>query len=303
LDHVYDQEKNDEQMKGRFSGETLLQRLPHLMLHEVDGYSERSYFGSLIGFLHPYSVLNILAICAQNKEANVVWQYGPLVENGWAMDTEFIPCARRAQTFLIATEGSSDVHVLKHAFSIIYPEIEDFFRFIDVKEGHPFPGTGNLAKFAVGLARIDVQNMLVFLFDNDGEGYDACQRIKTVSFPSNMRAIMLPEMEQFRSFRTRGPQGVANADINKRAAAIECYLDLNHERTLPPQITWMNYKKEIDIYHGALDNKEVYIKAFLKQTSQSILANSYDISKIRTVLDSLISECHLIASKALLAED
>lgn len=106
-----------------------------------------------------------------------------------------------------------------YAISILRPEIDDFFRFIDVKEGHPFSGAGSLVKFAEGLAKIDVHNQVVFLFDNDGEGFDACRRIKTLSLPLNMRAIMLPEVDQFRTFPARGPQGIANADINRRNAA------------------------------------------------------------------------------------
>ncbi|MGC2224356.1 MAG: HEPN/Toprim-associated domain-containing protein, partial [Methylocella sp.] len=184
-------------------------------------YSECSYFGGLIGILHPYSVLRILGENAKNREADVVWQYGPLVQSGWATEAEFTPGARRTQTFLVATEGSSDARILKHAFAILHPEIADFFRFIDVSERHPFPGTGNLLKFAEGLAKIDVQNQVVFLLDNDAEGFDAYQRVQNLSLPSNMRAIMLPDLEAFRAFPARGPEGVSGADINRRAAAIE----------------------------------------------------------------------------------
>ena len=131
----------------------MTRRLPHSSLHETDAYSERSYFGGLIGILHPYSVLRVLGENAENREADVIWQYGPLVESGWAAESEFTPGARRRQTFLVATEGSSDAHILKHAFAILRPEIADFFRFIDVSERHPFPGTGNLLRFAEGLAK------------------------------------------------------------------------------------------------------------------------------------------------------
>src|SRR5215471_16030649 len=82
--------------------------------------------------------------------APVVWQYGPLVKAGWATEREFVPHARRTAMFLIATEGSSDVHILKHALALLRPGIVDFFRFIDVSASHPFSGTGNLVKFAEG---------------------------------------------------------------------------------------------------------------------------------------------------------
>ena len=222
----YSGAEREAKVRGRFADDTVARRLPYSSLHGTDAYSERSYFGGLIGILHPYSVLRVLGVNAENREADVVWQYGPLVQSGWATEAEFTPGARRTQTFLVATEGSSDAHILKHAFAILRPEIADFFRFIDVSERHPFPGTGNLLKFAEGLAKIDVQNQVVFLLDNDAEGFDAYQRVQNLSLPSNMRAIMLPDLDAFRAFPARGPEGVRrrssaiwisiSADIHRR---------------------------------------------------------------------------------------
>ncbi|TGT57216.1 hypothetical protein EN802_34550, partial [bacterium M00.F.Ca.ET.159.01.1.1] len=92
-------------------------------------------------------------------------------------------------------------------------------------ERHPFSGTGSLVKFAEGLAKIDVQNQVLVVLDNDAEGMDALEAIKRFRLPSNMRALCLPELDEFRDFPARGPDGVTNSDINGRAAAIECYLD------------------------------------------------------------------------------
>jgi hypothetical protein len=297
LDNTYDSERSDEQSKGRFLGDPTVERLPSGSFHSFI-ISERNYFSNLVGFLHPYFVLRLLGGCKQNLEADVVWQYGPLLDAAWAEENEFMPCAKRSQTFLVATEGSSDAHIFKHAISIVCREVDDFFRFIDVKEGHPFPGAGSLVKFAEGLAKIDVHNQIVFLLDNDAEGFDAWRRIQSVSMPANMRAIMLPELEEFRSFSARGPDGVVAADINRRAAGIECYLDLNYGNHPSPQVTWTNFKKELGLYHGALDNKESYTKEFLRLTAQDISANGYKLNKLRAVLDHLVAECSSIAVAA-----
>jgi hypothetical protein len=112
-----------------------------------------------------------------------------------------------------------------------------------------------------------------------------------------MRAIRLPDLEQFRSFPTRGPQGAANADINSRAAAIECYLDLNHAGGPSPQVVWTNYKKDLDIYHGALENRELHTKVFLKQTGQGMAISNHDVTKLNLVLDALVAECRSIAER------
>lgn len=289
-------EKSKAMVIGRFSDEAVTRRIPFLYPpYEWNAYSERSYFANLIGILHPYSVLRVLAENTTNLNANVIWQYGPLVRNHWATEGEFRPGARRTKTFLIATEGSSDVHILERAILLLRPEIADFFRFIDVSNGHPFSGTGSLVKFAEGLAKIDVHNQIVFLFDNDAEGFDAYQRLMKFTLPSNMGAIMLPELEQFRAFPAKGPEGVLNTDINRRAAAIECYLDLGRSNYPPAQVVWTNYKKELDLYQGALEYKDGYMKTFLKQTAKTIQAGNYDVSKLRVVLDTLVTECCRIA--------
>jgi HEPN/Toprim N-terminal domain 1 len=285
---------SEAKRRGRFEG-MQFERIPTYRSYDIQAHSERSFFGALVDILHPYSVLRLLAEAKANKDAPVVWQYGPLVQAGWATEREFVPHARRTETFLIATKGSSDVHILKRALTLLRPEIADFFRFIDVSESHPFSGTGNLVKFAEGLAKIDVQNQVVFVFDNDAEGLDAHQRLSTLTLPVNMRGIMLPELEEFRSFPAQGPEGLRNSDINRRAAAIECYLDLDVGGHSPAKVLWTNYKKSLGTYQGALEYKESYSKEFLKQTVETLAEGAYDVCKIEAVLDLLIAECTAIA--------
>ena len=184
---------------------------------------------------------------------------------------------------------------MKQALALFRPGIADFFRFIDVSESHPFSGTGSLVKFAEGLAKIDVLNQVVFLFDNDAEGLDAYQRMSNLTLPPNMRGVMLPELDAFRVFRAQGPEGIQESNINRRAAAIECYLDLEVDENSTVKVLWTNYKKVLGIYHGTLEHKERYAKEFLEQTPQSIAGSSYDTSKIEAVLEMLISECTSMA--------
>jgi len=247
-----------EKIRGRFA-DTAVDRIPNYESSDVIAYSERSFFGGLVNILHPDSVMRLLAEGKANENASVTWQYGPLVVAGWATEQEFIPNARRTETFLIATEGSSDVHILKHALALLRPGIADFFRFFDGSESHAFSGTGNLVKFAEGLAKIDVQNQVVFLFDNDAEELDAHQRLSRLTMPNNMRGTMLPELEAFRVFPAQGPEGLRKADINRRAAAIECYLDLNVGDDTSTKVLWTNYKKSLGVYQGALEYKESYV--------------------------------------------
>ncbi|MHA6822343.1 HEPN/Toprim-associated domain-containing protein [Ralstonia pseudosolanacearum] len=294
-----DDDRTGEQMfKERFGGDSQLARLPSDLEGKSWAYSERSFFGAVIDFLDPYSTLRLLAECPGNLSLTVDWQYGPLVENGWATIDEFTPCARRPQTFLIATEGSSDVHILNHAIKLLRPDVVDFFRFIDVSERHPFSGSGGLVKFAEGLAKIDVQNKIIFLFDNDAEGVEALRAVRRFKLPSNMSTLVLPDLEEFRQFPAQGPDGIRNSDINGRAAAIECYLDLNLPQYEPAKVMWTNYKKDSGVYHGALEHKESYAKEFFDQTEDTIRTGRYDASKIERVLDALTEECSRLTAQA-----
>ncbi|SDC40690.1 hypothetical protein SAMN05192589_102126 [Paracidovorax valerianellae] len=281
---------------GRFSSDAVSAFLPKLEWWDAgNSYSERSHFGSLLDFLHPYSVLRVLAENPANLELDVVWDYGAFVSAGWEKNEHFITGARRAQTYLIATEGTSDTHILKKAIALLKPDVEDFFRFIDLAERHPFPGTGNLVKFAEGLAKIDVHNRVVFLFDNDAEGIDAYRALQRMALPANMRALALPDLHELREFPAQGPEGVIATDINGRAAAIECYLDLRLKGFKQAQVTWTNYKDKLGIYQGSLDHKDSYAKAFYEATAETIADGSYDVSKLRIALDALLRECIQLA--------
>lgn len=260
-------------------------------------YSERSHFGTLIGFLDPYSTLRALAENPANLDLEVVWDYGPFVYAGWAKSEDFVAGARRTQTYLLATEGTSDTHILQRSLALLRPDIEDFFRFIDVEERHPFSGTGSLAKFAEGLVKIDVHNRVIFIFDNDAEGSETYRSLQRFTFPVNMRAMLLPDLEEFRNFPARGPGGVACADINGCAAAIECYLDLRLKNRPPAQVTWTNFKESLGIYQGSLDFKESYAKAFFQAKPQAMASGSYDTGKLCAVLDCLFTQCTAMATQ------
>jgi hypothetical protein len=267
-------------------------------MHE-EGQSERSYFGSTFCILDAYSMLQVLGGEGCNANAELIWHYGALVDNGWEEEASFVAGAPRRRRVLVATEGTSDARIIRRALDVLRSDIADFFHFIDVNDSHPFWGTGSLVKFAEGLVRIDVQNQILFLLDNDGEGKDAERRLRNLAMPENMRAMVLPDHPSFRDFPALGPQGMSSSDINGRAAAIECYLDLVLPIYAPAQVVWSNYKKDIDAWHGSLDFKESYAKHFFEQTADDLLGNEYDTSKLEAVLDALIAEATVLVAEGL----
>lgn len=290
----YETPDRDTLSQGRFAAEIdIFERIPRT--DNSDSYwSETSFLSARVCILSAESMLQIFALNPANAEVEVTWAFGPIVHAGWVQRGAFKPGARQKQKILIATEGASDARIIRRSLNILRPDVADFFNFVDVDERHHFCGTGNLVKFAEGLLRIDVLNQVLFVFDNDAEGVDAFRKLEKLKLPANMRAMLLPDLEEFREFATRGPEGVGFSDINGRAAAIECYLDLGLGQYPAPQVTWNNFKKDIDAWHGVLDFKDSYSKHFYDQPDDLLRSRSYDVSKIVKLLDVLIQQAGLV---------
>ena len=292
----YETPDRDRVAQGRFADDAdEFARLPGDRYNNLY-YSEKSYLSSSLCILTAESMLRIFALNPANADIEVVWEFGPLVNNGWASLDDFQPGARRVQKVLVATEGASDARIIKRAIQVLRPYVADFFNFIDVDERHHFWGTGNLVKFAEGLLRIDIQNRVLFVLDNDAEGVDACRKLTALKLPSNMRSMLLPDLDVFGSFPARGPEGISLADINGRAAAIECYLDLDLPNYGPAQVLWSNYKKEVDAWHGALEFKESYQRHFYDQDDEALRNGPYQSTKLGKLLDTLVVEASRVSS-------
>jgi hypothetical protein len=63
------------------------------------------------------------------------------------------------------------------------------------------------------------------------------------------------------------------------------------------------YKKELDVYHGALEHKESYAKAFFAQTPETVADGSYEVEKLYAVLDAIVAEASLMATYIPQAEE
>ena len=215
------------------------------------------------------SAYTILRLVSQNPFAGglpVNWQFADVEEGGWARRDAFIRPVDQENRFLIVTEGSSDAAIVRHALSLLKPHVADFFDFVDMDKGYPFTGTGNLYNFTKGLIGISVQNNIVILYDNDAEGVYSFNRTVKLDILNNMRILKLPDLPDFRDFKAIGPSGTDRADINGRAAAIECYLDFGPEAA----VRWKHYHKEMGVYHGELIGKRDVMTAFLAQSKVNV---------------------------------
>ena len=250
--------------------------------------------GEVMENLNAYTILRLVAKNPFARGLPVSWQFADLEDEGWASRDDFMRRVDQENRFLIVTEGSSDASIIRHALNLLKPHIADFFDFVDMDEGYPFTGTGNLYNFTKGLISISVQNNIVILYDNDAEGVFNFNRTGKLNVLENMRILKLPDLPVFRNFDTIGPSGAHRADINGRAAAIECYLDVGSRAV----VRWKNYHKQLDAYHGELDSKDVVMSAFL---AQSKVNGHYDFTKIAAVVDMIVSECTAMRESARIA--
>ena len=186
-------------------------------------------------------------------------------------------------------------HNLRHALKLLKPHLADFFDFVDMNEGYPFTGTGNLFNFTKGLISIAVQNKVIILYDNDAEGVASYNRTSRLNLPSNMRVLKLLDLPEFASYATVGPSGEHRADINGRGAAIECYLDAGPS----PVVRWNNFNKELGVYQGELVGKGDVMRRFYELDEPR---PDYDLSRVSAVVDMLIAECTAMREAALMKD-
>jgi len=233
--------------------------------------------------LNPYVFLRLLAENPSNADIDVVWRIAEVVEAGYfEMETIYQQLATGNQ-WLIVTEGSSDSDILKSSLAEVVPDLSDFFYFVDMENSYPFTGTGNLVNFCSGLARIRVQNNVLVVLDNDTTGREALGKLKRVALPKNMRVTLLPQLETCLSVKTLGPSGLTRENINGRAVAIECFLDIWGPGS-EPTVRWSSYSRDLDAYQGALVDKEHYTKRFHGRAK----SEAYDLSGLTRLWAHLI---------------
>jgi hypothetical protein len=235
--------------------------------------------------LDPYVVLRVLAEFPEMLDLPVRWEFADVVENGWVSPEEIVPgCA--GASCMIVTEGSSDVHVLERSLAHLFPDTADFFDFIDMKTGNPFPGVGNLVVFCKGLGRIGYDWRMLVVLDNDTAGRGALEAIRSLNLAPSVKVTTLPSLSEFRRFKTLGPAGEAVEDINGRACAIECFLDLTVVDA-EPAVRWTSYDKKLDSYQGELVRKDDYTRAFGERFGRD---GTYETQKLRALWSHLIAE-------------
>ena len=222
--------------------------------------------------------------------------YGDLGEEDYADQIGSKPHDR----VLIVTEGKSDTNIIKKSLAMLRPHLEDFFTFIDMSENYPFTGVGNLSNFYMGMLKIGILNNVIVLFDNDAEGVAKFEDARRLSELRNIKPVKLPHLPSLVHFHTIGPTGEQYADINGRAASIECFLDLGWSSCREPSVRWTSYLKSADTYQGELLDKAAYVKRFLALSDDQ--RENYDLSNLETLLECILRDAEEMAMYRVLNE-
>lgn len=232
----------------------------------------------------PYIILRLLAENPSCKNLDVYWSYADVVEGGWVSKEDISKPLPRTEKIMIVTEGSSDTFILQKTIESLHPDISDFFQFIDMHDNYPFTGTGSLYNFCCGLMKININNKVIVIFDNDVAGLEKYNKLKAMTQLDNMLITKLPDHEDFISVETIGPLGTEQGNINGTAVAIECFLDFSKKS---PQVRWANYVEQSGKYQGSLVNKDSYVREFKKA---NLTDGSYDTSKLIFLVDYLLEQ-------------
>lgn len=255
-----------------------------LLIQEGIDKWDASYFFENI---HPYITLRILAENPANMDLELQWRFADVVDNGWVAKEEIVCSLSQENKILIVTEGSSDSFVIRKAIDSLYHNIGDFFDFIDMQNNYPFTGVGNLYNFCMGLAKINIQNNIIVIFDNDIAGIEKYKRSLLLDKPKNLHICKLPNHESLNNFMTKGPYGDFTTNINGKAVSIECFLDFNSIDTDLIYIRWTSFNKSMEEYQGEIFPKEDLVRVFKRI---NLIDDTYDTSKLQYLIDYLITK-------------
>ena len=269
------------------------------LLNNADDKNEVAF--NICYFLRKMDPGIILRLLAENPycaEVKVCWRFADLIKGDKVEKENIVHPLPSSKKIWIVTEGSSDTIVLKKTINELYPDISDFFTFIDMKENYPFTGTGNLYYFCCGLMKIGILNKVIVIFDNDTAGKEKYDKLmKAINDTSkdesrklpdmpNLLITQLPNKTEFEHMVTNGPKGEAIEDINGTAVSIECFLDFSSLKRLPV-IDWKEPVGAGNKRQGALRAKDKYTKKF---RSANLFDGNYDVSKLRYLINYLIEQ-------------
>lgn len=195
------------------------------------------------------------------------------------------------EKIIVSTEGKSDSRILKRAMEILYPEVYDYYSFLDFDEHNISGSVSALIDRVKSFSSAGIANRVVAITDNDAAAHDALRKLNREFIPDNIVVTTYPDIELAKNYPTIGPNGIEKMNINGMACSIELYLGnnilKNNNGYIP--IQWKGYMEGIKRYQGEIIEKDSIQKSFFAGINKENFKKSeYDWSGLKEILEMII---------------
>lgn len=275
----------------------------------------KQYEGTLIGYMLKndwygcpspdpnVAIRLILDVCPENDD--FIYDLTDLISAGeFSADEDFVGYSL-ARSFsdnsptaktIVLTEGRSDSWIISESLKLLYPDISEYFTFMDFEAARIPGGASSLANIVKAFAAAGIVNRVAAVFDNDTAAEVALRSLRNMRLPQNIRILKLPDFEPLREYPTVGPTGLNPMDVNGIAGSIELYLGtdvLSDETGALTPVQWTGFEAGLKRYQGEVLSKSAIQERFARRLQAcredpSLLAKT-DWTGIRAILSVIVS--------------
>lgn len=245
-----------------------------------------------------------------DDEDKVILDYSDLVDGGYYSEEEKI-CESSLQSMantyiknekiILISEGSSDIAVIKRTMDCLYPDIVDYYSFMDFDQSNASGSATSLVSYVKAFIGSGIRNRIIALFDNDTAAEEAILALNKINIPPNIKVLRYPYLEMASNYPTIGPTGIEFTDINGLACSIELYLgrDIltnNDEYDYPTKyipVQWKGYSQSLRKYQGEILYKEQILKKYFNLLDdikrRPELKELHDWTGMKKILDMIFN--------------
>jgi hypothetical protein len=170
------------------------------------------------------------------------------------------------EKIIILTEGSTDISIIQRTMKILYPDVYDFYSFMDFNTPKAAGSASSLVSYVKAFIGSGIRNKVIALFDNDTAAKEAMSGLSKIKIPNNIKVLCYPNIDYTVNYPTLGPHGVISANINGLACSIELYL--GREIITNPvtnefyPVQWKGFSAALNQYQGEILNKDEILKNY-----------------------------------------
>lgn len=237
----------------------------------------------------PIEIWLYILLKSINKDAVIRYNLTEIINSGWITDNFYESIKNKK--IIVLTEGKTDSKYLKEGLNILFPEISDYYHFMDFEIANSDGGASFLVHSVKSFIGSGINNLIIALFDNDTTGKKEITKLKKIKYlPENIKAVQYPNLKLATDYPTIGPTGMQNIDINGSACSIELYFgkDILIDNGILTPIQWKGYDNLVNQYQGEIQNKNKLQKKFEKKLKSKENIRGKDWSDLTSLIKTMI---------------